>query len=97
MRARSYRERAAASEIRVKATGVASLVERGPCGCIGQVGHPAPLGKSHALAAMDFPDVAEHQQDGFGQGEKTFLVTLTDDSQNHLLRVDRGDRQGDGL
>jgi len=79
------------SEIRVEATGVARLDKRGPCGRIGEVGRRSPAGKEPPPATVGFPDLAEHQQDRLGQGENPFLVSLTDDVQNHLLGVDRGD------
>src|SRR5260370_4732029 len=84
-------------EIGVEAAGVPRLDERGPCGCIGQVGRQSPTGKEPPLAAVGFPDLAEHLEDRFGQRENTLLVSLADDAQHHLLRVDRGDRQRDRL
>jgi len=79
------------SEIRVEATGVACLDERGPRGCIGQVGRRSPAGKEPLSVAVGFPDLAEHLEDRFGQRENPFLVPLADYVQNHLLGVDRGD------
>ena len=46
---------------------------------------------------MGFPDLAEHLEDRFGQRENTLLVSLADDAQDHLLRVDRGNGQRDRL
>ena len=46
---------------------------------------------------MGFPDLAEHLEDRFGQRENALFVSLTEDAQNHLLRVDRGDGQRDRL
>ena len=46
---------------------------------------------------MGFPDLAEHLEDRFGQRENTLFVSLADDAQNHLFRVDRGDGQRDRL
>ena len=46
---------------------------------------------------MGFPDLAEHLEDRFGQRENTLLVSLADDAQGHLLRVDRGNGQRDRL
>ena len=85
------------SEIGVKAAGVPRLDERGPCSRIGQVGRQSPAGKEPPPAAVGFPDMAEHLKDRFGQRENTFLVSLADDAQNHLLRVDRGDGERDRL
>ena len=84
-------------EIGVKAAGVPRLDERGPCGRIGQVGRQSPAGKEPPPAAVGFPDLAEHLEDRLGERENTLLVSLADDAQNHLLRVDRGDGQRDRL
>jgi len=84
-------------EIGGEATGIAGLDERGPRGRIGEVGRQSPTGKEPPLAAVGFPDLAEHLEDGIGEGKNTLLVSLADDPQYHLLRVDRGDRQGDRL
>ena len=84
-------------EIGVEAAGVVRLDERGPCGRIGQVGRQPPTGKEPPPAAMGFPDLAEHLEDRFGQRENTLLVSLADDAQDHLLRVDRGNGQRDRL
>jgi hypothetical protein len=46
---------------------------------------------------VGFPDLPEHLEDGIGQRENTLLVSLANDMENHLLRVDRGDRQRDRL
>ena len=85
------------SEIGVEAAGVPCLGKCRPRGCIRQVGRQSPTGKEPALAAVGFPDLAEHLEDGIGEGKNTLLVLLADDPQCHLLRVDRGDRQGDRL
>src|SRR5271156_2333504 len=85
------------SEIGVEATGVARLDERGPRGRIGEVGRRSPAGKEPPLAAVGFPDLAEHLEDRFGQRQNPLLVSLADDAQNHLLGVDRRDRQRDRL
>src|SRR3954452_24058624 len=84
-------------EIGVEAAGVSRLDERGPCGGIGQMGRQSPAGKEPAPAAVGLPDLAEHLEDRFGQGENTLLVPLADDAENHLLRVDRGEGQRDRL
>ena len=68
-----------------------------PCGRIRQVGRQSPAGKEPPLAAVGFPDVAEHLEDRFGQRENPLLVSLADDTQNHLLGVDRGDGERDRL
>jgi hypothetical protein len=84
-------------EMGVEAAGVARLKERGSCGRIGQVSRQSPTGKEPPPAAMGFPDRAEHLEDRFGQRENTLLVSLADDAQDHLLRVDRGNGQRDRL
>ena len=85
------------SEIRAEATGVARLDERGPCGRIGEMGRRSPAGKEPPLAAVGFPDLAEHLEDRFGQRENPLLVSLADDVQNHLPGVDRGDGERNRL
>jgi hypothetical protein len=50
-----------------------------------------------SLATVGIPDLTEHQQDRLGQGENPFLVSLADDVQDHLLGVDRGDRERNRL
>ena len=55
------------------------------------------LGKSHRRLRWVFQTVAEHLEDRFGQRENTLFVSLADDAENHLLRVDRGDGQRDRL
>ena len=82
-------------ELGVEPAGVPRLDERGPCGCIRQVGRRSPAGKEPPPAAVGFPDRAEHLEDRFGQRENTLLVSLADDSQHHLLGVDRGDGERD--
>src|SRR5260370_9819857 len=84
-------------EIGVKAAGVPRLDERRPCGRIGQVGRQSPAGKKPPPVAVGSPDLAEHLEGRFGQRENTLLVSLADDAQNHLLRVDCGDGQRDRL
>ena len=46
---------------------------------------------------MRLPHLPEHVQDRFGQRESPFLVSLADDAENHLLGVNRRDRQCDRL
>ena len=46
---------------------------------------------------MDFPNLSEHLQDRFGQGESPFLVPFADQAEDHLLRVDGRDGQRDGF
>ena len=79
------------SEIRVEATGVACLDERGPCARIGEMGRRPPAGKEPPLTAVGFPELAEHLEDRFGQRENSLLVSLANDVQDHLPGVDRGD------
>jgi hypothetical protein len=79
------------SEIRVKATGVTRLEERGPRTRIGEMGCRAPAGKEPSPAAVGFPDLTQHLEYWFGQRENPLLVSLADDVQNHLPGVDRGD------
>jgi hypothetical protein len=75
----------------VEAALVPRLDESGPRGGVGQVGNQTPTGKKPAPAAMDLPDLAEHLEDRVGQGENPLLVSLPDDAEKHLLRVDRRD------
>src|SRR5271155_4680705 len=84
-------------ERRIKAAGGPRLLERGPRGGIGQMGRQLPAGKEPLPAMVDLPDVAEHLEDRFGQGENTLLVSLADHAQNHPLGVDRGGGESDGL
>ncbi len=46
---------------------------------------------------MGLPHLAKHVQNRFGQRENAFLVSLPDDAEHHLLRVDRRDGQRDRL
>ena len=46
---------------------------------------------------MRLPYFSKHVQNGFGQRESPFLVSLANDAENHPLRVNRGDRQGNCL
>jgi hypothetical protein len=85
------------SEIRAEATGVTRLGECGPRGCIGEMGRRSPAGKKPSLAAVGFPDLAEHLEDRFGQRENPLLIPLADDVQNHLPGVDRGDGERNRL
>src|SRR3954465_12604754 len=82
-------------EIGVEPAGVPRLDERGPCRGIGGGGRRPPAGKQPPPAGVDLPDLAEHLEDRFGQREDPLLVSLADDSQHHLLGVDRGDGERD--
>ena len=84
-------------EIGVEAAGLARLDERGSCGGIGQVGRQSPAGKEPPSAAVRFPDLAEHLEDGFAQRQNSLLVSLADDAEDHLFGVDCGDGQRDRL
>ncbi len=46
---------------------------------------------------MNLPDFSKHVENRFSQWESSFLVSLPNDAENHLLGVDCGDRQGDSL
>ncbi len=46
---------------------------------------------------MRLPNLSEHVPDRFGQRESSFLVSLADQAENHLLRIHRRDRQCDRL
>jgi hypothetical protein len=80
-------------EIGVEAAGVAGLDKRRSCGGIGEMSDQSPAGEEPAPAAVGLPDLAEHLEDRIGQGENPLLVALADDVENHLLGIDRGDRQ----
>src|SRR5271157_2804033 len=84
-------------KIVVKAALVAGLVEGGAGRGIGQMRQQTPTGKEPLGAVVDLPEFAEHLQDGGGQRQDSFLVSLADDAEPHLLRVDSRDREGDGL
>ena len=81
----------------IKATLIPRREEGGTCRGIGQVGQQTPAGKEPSGAAVRLPDLAEHLQDGFGQRQDSFLVTLADDAEPHLLGIDRRDGQDDRL
>jgi hypothetical protein len=80
-------------EIGAKTAGLARLDERGSCGGIGQMGRQSPAGKEPPPAAVRFPDLAEHPEDGFAERQNSLLVSLADDAEDHLFGVDRGDGQ----
>ena len=82
------------SKMGIKAALIPRLEEGGTCRGIGQV---APAGKEPSGAAVRLPDLAEHLQDGFGQRQDPFLVTLADDAEPHLLGIDRRVGQDDRL
>jgi hypothetical protein len=42
---------------------------------------------------VELPDIAKHLENRFGQRQRPLFVSLADDAQNHLLRVDRRDGQ----
>ena len=84
-------------ELGVKAALAAGLVEGGAGGGIGQVRQQTPTGKEPLGAAVGLPEVAEHLQDGCGQRQDPFFVSLADDAEPHLRRVDGGDREDDRL
>ena len=46
---------------------------------------------------MGLPDLAQHLQHRFGQGERPLLVPLADQAEHHLFRVDGRDGQLDRL
>jgi len=49
------------------------------------------------LATVGLPDLAEHLEHRIGQRQYTFFISLADDPQNHLLRIDRRDPQSNRL
>ncbi len=85
------------SKMGVKAALLPRLVEGGAGGGLGQVGQRTLAGKEPPGAAVGLPDLAEHVQDGLGQGQDSFFVALADDAQPHLVGVDGRDGQGDAL
>ncbi len=46
---------------------------------------------------VGFPDSAKHLEHRIGQRQDSFFISLTDDSQNHLLGVNRRNRQRNSL
>src|SRR6516225_1983567 len=85
------------SEVGAKTAGIACLDERGACGRIRQMGHRSPAGKEPLPAAVGFPDLAEHLENGFGQWEDALFVSLADDAQHSPPGVDCGDGRRDRL
>jgi hypothetical protein len=81
----------------VEAALVPRFVEGVPGGGVTQMGEDPSAGKDPFGATVEFPDLAEHLKNGFGQREDPLLVPLPDDVEHHLLRIDRRDGQGDGL
>ena len=81
----------------VEAALLSRLDKSGPCGHIGQMSQNAATGKEPPWAAMDRPHLAKHVQNRFGQREDSLLVSLPNDAEHHLLRVDRRDGQRDRL
>jgi len=84
-------------EFVVEAALASRFVESGACGRIGQVGDDSVTGEQPLLAAVGLPDLSQHLQDRFGQGERPFLVPLADQAEHHLFRVDGRDGQPDRL
>ena len=74
----------------------ACRAESPPCG-LGQMRQQTPTGKEPLRAAVGLPELAEHLQDGGDQRQNAFLVSLADDAEPHLKRVDGRDREGDSL
>jgi hypothetical protein len=85
------------SEVAVEAALASSLTESGPGRRVWQVRNNSPTGEEPSLAPMGLPDFPKHVQNRFGQREGPFLVSLANQTKNHLLRVDCGDRQSDCL
>ena len=81
----------------VEATRGPSGVEGESGGGRGQMRSPLAVGEEPLGVAMDLPDLAEHEQDGHGQGQGPLSVAFADDPQEHPLGVDRGNGQGDGF
>ena len=80
-------------EFVVKAALASRLVESRSCGRVGQVGHGSATGEQPPLAAVGLPNLPQHLHDRFGQWERPLLVSLADHAENHLLGVNRRDRQ----
>ncbi len=81
----------------VEAALASRLVECGPCGGVGQVRDDSTTGKQPFGTTMDLPDLPKHLEDRFGQRKCPLLVAFADHAEDHLLRVNRRDRQGDRL
>ncbi len=55
------------------------------------------VGEEPRLTTVDLPDLAEHRECGFCEGQGAFFVAFSDDPQKHRLGVDGGNGQSDGL
>ena len=53
------------------------------------------VGEEPLAAAMDLPDLAQHGEDGLGQGQGALLVAFADHPQEHLFGIDGGNGQFD--
>lgn len=85
------------SKVVVEAALASSLTESGSGRRVWQVRHNSSTGEEPSLAPMGLPDFPKHVQNRFGQREGPFLVPFANHTENHLLRVDRGDGQGNGF
>ena len=81
----------------VEAALVSRFIERESCGSIGHVRDDAATGKQPPSAAVRLPYRSQYLQNRLGQRQRPLLVSLADDAQHHLLRVDRRDAQRDRL
>lgn len=84
-------------EIRIEAALASRLRESSSCGFIAQWGHESTTGKEPLRTPVNLPDFPEHLQNRFGQRKNPLLVSLSDDTQGHLLGVNRRDGESGRL
>jgi hypothetical protein len=72
-------------ELVIEAALASRFVESVPGRFLGQVGDDSATGEQPRSAAVGLPDLSQHVQDGFGQGESPFLVPFTDQAEQHLF------------
>jgi len=88
---------------RVRCEAVAEIA-RIPCAVEGPARHSTgqmigavAVGEDPRPAAVDLPDLTQHGQGRFGEGQGSFFVAFADDPQEHPLGVDGRDGQRQGL
>ena len=84
-------------ELLIETTGRSCAVESPAGSGMGQVRGAVSIGEEPLLVAMELPDLPKHGQDRLGQGQGPLLVAFADHPQEHLLGVDGGNGQSDGL
>ena len=84
-------------ELVIEAALGSRLLESGSRRRVRQVRNNSSAGEQPSVAPVGLPDFSKHAQNRFRQREGSFLVSLANNAENHLLRIDRGDRQSDCL